>query len=62
MELFLFGITVGTLVAYCTSPCLTAWPLIEIANWTTLVTGLIAAVAVGLRQWGPAAPDSSHRE
>lgn len=47
--LLLFGVAVGTLVAYCPSPCPTAWPLMEIANWANLITGLIAAVAVGLR-------------
>jgi hypothetical protein len=52
--LFFLGIAVGTLVAYCPSPCSTAWPVIEIANWAKLITGLMAAVAVGL-QLRPAA-------
>jgi len=47
--LFLFGISVGTLLFYCPSPCDTAWPLAEIANWISLFSGLLAAVALGLR-------------
>jgi pyruvate/2-oxoacid:ferredoxin oxidoreductase beta subunit len=42
------GIAVGTLLAYCPSPCDTAWPLMEIANWANLLFGLLAAVAAGL--------------
>jgi hypothetical protein len=49
--LFLFGFSIGTLVAYCPSPCPTAWPLMEIINWVNLGTGLIAAVAAGLHLW-----------
>lgn len=45
--LFLFGIAVGTLVAYCPSPCPTAWPSMEIANWSNLLFGLLASVATG---------------
>ncbi len=46
---FLLVIAVGTLVAYCPSPCRTAWPLAEIANWSSLVIGLLAAIALGLQ-------------
>jgi len=49
--LFLFGIGFGTLVSYCPSPCQTAWPLMEIANWANVITGAIAAVAVGAYLW-----------
>ena len=52
--LFFLGIAVSTLVAYCPSPCSTGWPVIEIANWAKLITGLMAAIAVGL-QLRPAA-------
>lgn len=44
-----FGAGVATLVSWCPSPCPTAWPLMEIANWTNLLLGLLAAVSVGLR-------------
>ena len=39
---------IGTLLAFCPSPCRTAGGLMEIANWLNLVTGAIAAVAIGL--------------
>ena len=45
---FLLAIAVGTLVAYCPSPCRTAWPLGEFANWLSLVVGLLAAISLGL--------------
>lgn len=46
---FLLVIAVGTLVAYCPSPCHTAWPLGEIANWSSLVVGLLAAISLGFQ-------------
>lgn len=49
--IFLSGISLGGLVAYCPSPCRTAWPLMEIANWANVVTGAIAALAVGAHLW-----------
>ncbi len=48
---FLLTVAVGTLVAYCPSPCRTAWPLGEIANWVSLAVGLLAAVALGMQVW-----------
>lgn len=47
--LFLLIIPVGTLVAYCPSPCATLWPLFEIGNWINLFSGLLAAGAVTLQ-------------
>lgn len=47
--LFLLVIPVGTLVAYCPSPCATLWPLFEIGNWINLIFGLLAAVALALQ-------------
>ena len=47
---FLF-IAVGTLVSYCPSPCQTAWPLGEIAIWTSLITGLLASISLGIQIW-----------
>lgn len=38
----------ATMFALCPSPCPTAGGLMEIANWANLITGLLAAVAVGL--------------
>jgi len=46
---FLLVIAVGTLIAYCPSPCRTAWPLAEIANWISLVVGLLAAISLSLQ-------------
>ncbi len=46
---FLLVIAVGTLVAYCPSPCQTAWPLGEIANWISLIVGLLTAVSLGIQ-------------
>lgn len=46
---FLLVVAVGTLVAYCPSPCPTAWPLGEIANWVSLVIGLLTAVSLSLQ-------------
>jgi hypothetical protein len=48
---FLLFIAVGTLVSYCPSPCSTGWPLGEIANWASLVAGLVAAIALGIQIW-----------
>lgn len=48
---FLLVIAIGTLVSYCPSPCPTAWPLGEIANWTSLVVGILAAISLGLHLW-----------
>lgn len=47
--LFLLIIPVGTLVAYCPSPCATLWPLFEIGNWINLIFGLLAGVALALQ-------------
>ncbi len=41
---FLVTIAVGTLVAYCPSPCATAWPLGEITNWLSLLVSALAAL------------------
>jgi hypothetical protein len=46
---FLLVMGVGTLVSYCPSPCSTAWPLGEIANWTSLVVGLLAGISLALQ-------------
>ena len=47
--LFLLAIPVGTLVAYCPSPCRELWPLMELANWINLLFGLLATVALALQ-------------
>jgi ABC-type transport system involved in multi-copper enzyme maturation permease subunit len=54
--LFLLAIPIGTLVAYCPSPCRELWPLMELANWINLLFGLLASVALALqlRQYKPA--------
>lgn len=47
--LFLIAIPVGTLVAYCPSPCPSLWPMMELANWINLFFGLLATVALALQ-------------
>ena len=47
--LFLLAIPVGTLVAYCPSPCRELWPLMELANWINVLFGLLATVALALQ-------------
>ncbi len=47
--LFLLVLPIGSLVAYCPSPCSELWPLMELANWINLLFGLLAAAAVALQ-------------
>jgi hypothetical protein len=47
--LFLLAIPIGTLVAYCPSPCRELWPVMELANWVTLLSGLLATVSLALQ-------------
>jgi len=49
------GLGAATPVALCPSPCQTAWPLMEIANWAQLVLGVLAAIALGIQLRRPAA-------
>ena len=49
-----FGLGLSTFLFWCPSPCRTGWPIMEISNWTTLTSGLIAAVAAGLHLGQPA--------
>lgn len=44
--LILLAIPIGTLVAYCPSPCRELWPVMELANWINLLFGLLAAFAL----------------
>lgn len=57
---FLVVIAVGTLVSYCPSPCQTAWPLGEYANWTSLIIGLLAAFVVGYNLWRNVEPPDNY--
>jgi hypothetical protein len=47
--LFLFAIVIGSFVAYCPSPCLELWPVMELANWINLLFGLLATVALAFQ-------------
>ncbi len=47
-SLVLLVLPVGSLIAFCPSPCGELWPLFELANWTNLLFGLLAAVALVL--------------
>lgn len=49
--LFPLLIGIATLVTFCRTPCQTAGGLMEIANWTNLITGLLAAIAVFIQLW-----------
>lgn len=40
---FGLGMAVGTTVAFCPTPCGTAWPLMEAFNWAQFATSLVAA-------------------
>ncbi len=42
------GLGLGTTLAFCPTPCQTLWPIAEIWNWATTLTG-VAAVVVQLR-------------
>ncbi len=42
--LVLFG--VSTILAFCPSPCRTAWPVSEIAIWSNLIIGIPATLVV----------------
>jgi hypothetical protein len=47
--LFLLVLPIGSLVAYCPSPCSELWPLMELANWINLLFGLLATAALALQ-------------
>ena len=59
MFFFLF-IAVGTLVSYCPSPCQTGWPLGETAIWTSLITGLLASISLGIQIWRDSTKESTN--
>ena len=45
---------VATPVALCAFPCQTAWPLMEVSNWSGLVLGILAGASAWLRLRQPA--------
>ncbi|MBI4926694.1 MAG: hypothetical protein HY835_02935 [Anaerolineae bacterium] len=47
--IFLLVIPIGTLVAYCPSPCLTLWPIMELANWINLLFGSLAGIGLAIQ-------------
>ena len=47
------GLSLGTFVVWCPSPCQTAWPLMEASNWAGLVIGVLVWI-VGLALVMPA--------
>lgn len=49
------GLAAVTTVSLCPTPCQTAWPLMEAANWVQFVVGVLAAVALGIQLRRPAA-------
>jgi hypothetical protein len=50
--LFLLVLPIGSLVAFCPSPCSELWPLMELANWINLLFGLLATAALALQLAG----------
>ena len=46
--LMAFGWGLSTLVAFCPTPCATAWPLTDVVTWSNVIVGLLAALAVVL--------------
>ncbi len=46
--LFLVVAGVATPVAFCAFPCQTAWPLMEIANWSGIVVGVLSSASAFL--------------
>lgn len=40
---------VATLVSLCPSPCGTAWPLMETANWLGIVVGMLSVASAGVQ-------------
>jgi len=46
--LFLVVTGVATPVAFCAFPCQTAWPLMEIANWSGIVVGVLSSASAFL--------------
>ncbi|MGE5264941.1 MAG: hypothetical protein ACM3S0_16290 [Acidobacteriota bacterium] len=50
--LFLLVLPIGSLVAFCPSPCSELWPLMELANWINLVFGLLATATLALQHAG----------
>ncbi len=45
----LVALGISTPLAFCPSPCQTAWPLMEVSNWAGLAIGLLAVLAAGRR-------------
>jgi len=39
------GLGLGTTVAFCPTPCQTLWPVGELWNWATTLTGVAAVIA-----------------
>ncbi len=51
LVLALLGLVVGgvaTPIALCAFPCQTAWPLMEIVNWTGIVVGVLSSASAFL--------------
>ena len=47
--LVLLVLPVGSLIAFCPSPCSELWPLFELANWINLVLGVLAGATLALQ-------------
>jgi len=40
------GLGLGTTVAFCPTPCRTLWPVGELWNWATTLSGIAASVVI----------------
>ena len=49
LDLFFFLVLgIGTVIAWCPTPCRTGWPLEEIMIWISVVVGFLNAVSLGM--------------
>ncbi len=40
------GLGLGTTLAFCPTPCRTLWPVAELWNWATTVSGIVASALI----------------
>jgi uncharacterized protein involved in cysteine biosynthesis len=40
------GLGLGTTLAFCPTPCRTLWPVGELWNWATTLSGIVASILI----------------
>jgi hypothetical protein len=40
------GLGLGTTLAFCPTPCRTLWPVGELWNWATTLSGIVASIVI----------------